>query len=162
MSHSLGPYRLEPARLLCPWNSQGKNTGVGSHVLLQGIFPTRGSNPGLLHCRGILNQVSYQGSPICIIKQLYSNNFLKKKNRIHAIIWIICMCSLNIIYIDTYFFYFVKAISVNFTKNIYKPTPKEDNNKKQILKQINKYLKCSTKKSLSLSKYTFYCCFIIT
>ena len=33
------------------WNSPGKNTGVGSHSLLQGIFPTQESNPGLLHCR---------------------------------------------------------------------------------------------------------------
>ena len=38
-------------RLLCPWNSPGKNTGVGSHSLLQGIFPTQGWNLGLLHCR---------------------------------------------------------------------------------------------------------------
>ena len=36
-------------RLLCPWDSPGKNTGVGSHSLLQGIFPTQGSNPSLLH-----------------------------------------------------------------------------------------------------------------
>ena len=42
-----------PSRLLCPWNSPGKNTGVGSHSLLQGIFPTQGSNLGLLHCRHI-------------------------------------------------------------------------------------------------------------
>ena len=35
-------YGLWPARLLCPWNSPGKNTGVGSHSLLQGIFPTQG------------------------------------------------------------------------------------------------------------------------
>ena len=33
-----------------PWTSPGKNTGVGCHFLLQGIFPTQGSNPGLLHC----------------------------------------------------------------------------------------------------------------
>ena len=36
---------------LCPWNSPGKNTGVGSHCPRQGIFLTQGSNPGLLHCR---------------------------------------------------------------------------------------------------------------
>ena len=41
-------------RLLCPWNSPGKNTGVGCHSLLQGIFPTQGRNLGLLHCRQIL------------------------------------------------------------------------------------------------------------
>ena len=40
-------------------DSQGKNTGVGCHGLLQGIFPTQGSNPGLLHCRQILYQLSY-------------------------------------------------------------------------------------------------------
>ena len=36
---------------LCPWNSPAKNTGVGNHSLLQGIFPTQGSNQGILHCR---------------------------------------------------------------------------------------------------------------
>ena len=40
-------------RLFCPWNSPGKNTGVGSHSLLQGIFPTQGLNLCLLHCRWI-------------------------------------------------------------------------------------------------------------
>ena len=45
-----------------PWNSPGQNTGVGSLSLLQGIFPTQGSNPGLLHCRQILYQLS-QGNP---------------------------------------------------------------------------------------------------
>ena len=42
------------ARLLCPWGSPGKNTGVGFHFLLQGIFPIQGSNPCLLQCRQIL------------------------------------------------------------------------------------------------------------
>ena len=46
-----------------PWNSSGQNTGVGKLTLLQGIFPTQGLNPGLLHCRQILHQLSYQGSP---------------------------------------------------------------------------------------------------
>ena len=44
-------------------HSPGKNTRVDCHALLQGIFPTEGSNPGLLHCRQILYQLSYQGSP---------------------------------------------------------------------------------------------------
>ena len=43
-------------------DSPGKNTEVGCHVLLQGIFPTQGSNPGLLHCRRILYKLSHQGS----------------------------------------------------------------------------------------------------
>ena len=41
-------------------NSPGKNTGVCCHSLLQGIFPTQESNPGLMHCRQILYQLSYQ------------------------------------------------------------------------------------------------------
>ena len=48
VSDSLWPRRLEPARLLCPWDSPGKNTRVGCHALLQGIFSTQGSNPSLL------------------------------------------------------------------------------------------------------------------
>ena len=47
----------------CPWISPGKNTGVGSHSLLQGLFLTQGSNLGLLHCRQILYHVSHWGSP---------------------------------------------------------------------------------------------------
>ena len=57
MSDSLQPCGLQPAKLLCPWNYPGKNTGVGLHALLQGIFPTQRSNPGLmclLHHRRIL------------------------------------------------------------------------------------------------------------
>ena len=48
--------------LMLPWNSPGKNTGVGSCFLLQGIFPTQGSNAGLLHCRQILYHLSQQRS----------------------------------------------------------------------------------------------------
>ena len=51
--------RTIPTRILCPWYSPGKNTGVFCHVLLQGILPTQGSNLHLLHCRQIL----YQESP---------------------------------------------------------------------------------------------------
>ena len=54
---------MEPTNLLCPWISPGRNTGVGYHPLLQGIFPTQGSSPGLLHCRQILYHLSHQGSP---------------------------------------------------------------------------------------------------
>ena len=43
-------------------NSLGKSTGVGCHSILQGIFPTQGSNPGPLHCRQILYRLNYQGS----------------------------------------------------------------------------------------------------
>ena len=60
---SLQTHGLQPARLLCPWNFSGQNTGVGSHSLLQRIFPSQGSNPGLPHCRQILYSLSHQGSP---------------------------------------------------------------------------------------------------
>ena len=56
------PWTEEPGRLH-PWDSPGKNTGVGCHFLLHGIFPTQESNPGLLHCRQILYQLSYKGNP---------------------------------------------------------------------------------------------------
>ena len=62
---------LRPSGLSSPWNSSGRNTGVGSHSLLQQIFPTQELNWGLMHCRQILYQLSFQGSP-----KLYSN---KKK-----------------------------------------------------------------------------------
>ena len=50
-------------RLLYPWDFPGRNTGVGSHSLLQGIFPTQGSNLGLPRCRQILYCLRHQRSP---------------------------------------------------------------------------------------------------
>ena len=50
----LRPHGLQPARPICPWDFPGKNTGVGCHFLLQGIFLTKRLNPCLLHCRPIL------------------------------------------------------------------------------------------------------------
>ena len=63
MSDSVRPHKCQPTRLRCPWDFPGKNTGVGCHFLLQGIFPTQGSNLGLLHCRQTLYCLSHQGSP---------------------------------------------------------------------------------------------------
>ena len=62
MSNFLRPHGLQPARLLCLWNSPDKNTGVGSHSFLQGIFPTQWSNAGLPYYRPILYCPSHQGS----------------------------------------------------------------------------------------------------
>ena len=59
---SVGSCSLQPCGLCSPWNSPGQNTGVSSLSLLQGIFPTQGSKPDLLHCRWILYQLSYHGS----------------------------------------------------------------------------------------------------
>ena len=63
MSNSLQPHGLQPGLR----NSSAKNTGVGSHFLLQGIFPIQGLNLGLLLCRQILYYLSLQGSPPWIL-----------------------------------------------------------------------------------------------
>ena len=62
-SRSVMSDSLRPHGLYSPWNSPGQNTGVGCLSLLQGIFPLQVSNPGLLHCRWILYQLSLKGSP---------------------------------------------------------------------------------------------------
>ena len=59
---------MDCTRLLCAWDSPGKNTGVGCHTLLQGISPTQGLNLGFLHCRQILYHLSQQGSPLTSYK----------------------------------------------------------------------------------------------
>ena len=63
VSHSVLSNSLQCHGLYSPWNSPGQNTGVGSLSLLQGIIPTQGLNPGVLHCRWILYQLSHKGSP---------------------------------------------------------------------------------------------------
>jgi len=68
---------LRPHRLYSPWNFPGQNTGVGSLFLLQGIFPTQGSNPGLPHGRQILYQLSHKGSPFTYVWKS------KKRKNIH-------------------------------------------------------------------------------
>ena len=79
---------------LCPW--KGKNTGVGCHSFLQGIFPTQGSNLGLLHCRQILYLLSHQGQYIendkprqCIEKQRH--HFAEKVRIVKAMVFPVVM-----------------------------------------------------------------------
>ena len=70
-SESLGPQGLYPARLLYPQDSPGKNTGVGCHALLQGTFPTQGSN---MH---LLSLLYWQAGSLPLLsrgRSLYSNN----------------------------------------------------------------------------------------
>ena len=66
------------ARLLCPWDSPGKNTGVGCHTLLQGIFPTQGSNLCLLHLvhwqAGFL-PLAPPGKPVVVSNQFFFGAF---------------------------------------------------------------------------------------
>ena len=95
MSNSVQPYGLQPARLLRSCDSPSKNTGVGSHFLLQGIFPHPGVEPNL-YSRWIPYHLSHQGSPfhniftcqiICsppetnIILYFKCFNLLKKKQK---------------------------------------------------------------------------------
>ena len=61
--HSNPKERQSQRMLKLPHNSLGQNTRVGSLFLLQGIFPTQGSNPSLLHCRQILYHLNHKGSP---------------------------------------------------------------------------------------------------
>ena len=61
-SRSVVSDSLRLHELYSPWNSPGQNTGIGSHSLLRGIFPTQGSNLGVPHCRQILYQLSHKGS----------------------------------------------------------------------------------------------------
>ena len=62
-SHSVMSNSLWPHGLYSPWNSPDQNTGVGSLSILQGVFQTQGSNPGLPDCRWILYKLSYQRNP---------------------------------------------------------------------------------------------------
>ena len=83
MSDSLRPHGLQPTKLFCPWNSAGKNTGVDSHSLLQGIFLTQGSSPGLLQqmfCErrlAMLQRCFSVKGPIFLIKENNLTLYLK-------------------------------------------------------------------------------------
>ena len=62
VSYALQPHGLQPAKILCPWDSPGQNAGVGCHALFQCIFPTQGLNPVLLHLphrQGVLEHQRY-------------------------------------------------------------------------------------------------------
>ena len=65
------------------WNSLGQNTGVGSLSLLQGILPTQGLNPGLLHCKWILYQLRHKGSPRILewVAYLFSSGSSRPRNQ---------------------------------------------------------------------------------
>ena len=64
----LGSHGLYSTSFLCPWDFPGKNTRVDCHFLLQGIFPTQGLNPCLLHWQAGSLPLSHQGSPVFYIE----------------------------------------------------------------------------------------------
>ena len=76
---------LWPHGLYSPWNSLGQNTGVGRLYLFQEIFPTQRLNPGLLHCRWILYQLSYEGM------QRISTNYYHKEDVAHIVNGLLCL-----------------------------------------------------------------------
>ena len=78
----LQPLGLWPARLFCPWDFPGKNTGVGCHFLLQGTFPTQGLNPCLLQMAGRFFTAEPPGKPTM---EYYST---LKRSEAHALRWI--------------------------------------------------------------------------
>ena len=69
-NHLLNP-GFDSLWLYSPWNSPGQNTAVGGLSLLQGIFPTQESNPGLPHCRWILYKLSHKGTPRILERVAY-------------------------------------------------------------------------------------------
>ena len=85
-SHSVVSDSLQPHGLCSSWNSPGQNTGVGSLSLLQGIFPTQRSNPGLPHFWQILYQLSHKGSPRILEQVAYpfSRGSSRPRNRIRV------------------------------------------------------------------------------
>ena len=79
---TLQPRGLQPSRLLCPWDFPGKSTGVGSHILLHGIFPTQGLNPGLPSCKQMLYRLSHQGNAKVKVSKAGNIPFLNRKHKI--------------------------------------------------------------------------------
>ena len=79
-------YGLKPSRLLCPWDFPGKNIGVGCHFLLQGIFPTQGSNLRLLcllHWQACSLPLSHLG-----LQNISANYILSKGRHSSTLNWL--------------------------------------------------------------------------
>ena len=74
------PWTVTCTKLLRPWDFQSKSTGVGCHFLLQGIFPTQGSNPGVSHCR----QTLYRLSQEIWVRSLRGEDPLEKEMATHS------------------------------------------------------------------------------
>ena len=88
------PHGLDPTRLLCSWNSPDKNTGMGYHALLQGIFLSQGLNPGLLHCR-LFTIWENPGSPTKLPLTSHTNFILSRVPKAHQAPAQAALCSLN-------------------------------------------------------------------
>ena len=90
------PHRRQPTRLPRPWDSPGKNTGVGCHFLLQRIFPTQGLNLGLPHCRQMLYCFSHQAklfSNLCYSLYIKEQNKYKIKSQLGPLLRLLLLLS---------------------------------------------------------------------
>ena len=107
-----GPYSL--------WNSPGQNTGVGSHSLLQGIFQTQGSNPGLPCCRRILYQMNHQGN-YNAISFLNASSLPKSREKEYTILVMLVQISFitsHEFYIYLFIFNFLFCFGVQMISNV--------------------------------------------
>ena len=125
MLDSLQPHGLWPARLLCPWDSPGKNIGVGRHALLQGIFLTQELNPCLL-CLLHWQMGSLPLGPPG--KQVYSKSYITKYNietlrvSLHTAHGILKLLIINLLKV--------------FCQNVWFPYPVQDFTTVRSVKQV--------------------------
>ena len=87
VSDSLRPHGLQPIRLLCPWNSLGKNTGVGSHFLLPGIFLIQGSNLHLLQWQADSLPLRHHQESSFLVAQRVKNPPAVQETRVQPLGW---------------------------------------------------------------------------
>ena len=103
---TLRPHGLQPSRVLCPWDFPGKNTGVGCHALLQGIFQTQKSNPNL-SCIGrhVLYHQRHLGSPrICVLNTYSLSCFTCFHFRLNGIYSLLFSIIYSLLFIYNFFF----------------------------------------------------------
>ena len=147
MSDSLKPHGLQPTRLLCPWISPGKNTGVSCHSLLQRIFQTLGPSPGLLCCRQILYCLSHHGNPLIIIPSLFISCSKTASNSFKCNLWTNHNCVLGKVLSDhnSIVNYLSTMITLSVINSINKGIPALY----QILFQVQELEQCIKHKNLS-------------
>ena len=104
---TLRTHGLQPISPICPQNFPGKNTGVGCHFLLQGIFPTQGSNLQLLQWQADALPLSHLGSPF---QKMIQFNFYVKHTKVHIVailkLWIRCFLSKQLLLRASYIPFF--------------------------------------------------------
>ena len=126
MSYCLWPQRPYPTRLLCPWNSLGKNTGVSCHFHLQGIFLTQGLKLCLLHWHVDSLSLSHLPHDIAIILLKKMKAYVHIDVYANACSSFICnipkpkISKMSILRIMIYWYY--KTIFNNKRKNVWKDT----------------------------------------